>query len=629
MPAPLKFLMKGDMYMSQFTYDSQSYYKLIVDAKTKEAKKVPLRSVPYLESLKRDVVTGIVYYCLRTDYKGTVIRALVPKRVFSDECDVMNELMGAGFDLTPATVNGFMDVVFQQEKNMSLQSVHSKMGWVEGAQMYTPVFLFDKSYGDLGNVTSWYSWSLPLDLSDTSTVYLPGTVPGYESDDLDQKELDQLWKERIECIKKEVLPDIQLRTLYCMALSSAVIGRLGRLESLQGVKVQLDVGNVLAAVHLVASVVGNMNRWMYACPGERVANGVPLIDWTGDLANTVLFYTRSRDEVMLKLPVPDMSPEREGEFCAAVSDRNGMDLARLAGELSRMDDMGFRMLYQRYSARFDENDFPSPVKDFFGAVLMAAYWIGECTGLDFQLDEMQEYLASLQKELKKVSSQSEKTYRYMMEWIQKNRKHFTWGRGSGATQYCDLSQPSKVDIYGKIQMDADGKPQKYYVRKEKVEQILDDVGISSVILSNWKQAELLLCDRGSLWCRRVIDPESQKKEAVYVLAAKGDEVVTTVPEEEILEDDLVIDAESDEVEEADSDEEWPEDPDDWDDDESAESQEDDGETPDNMEDDIDESEFEPDVEEVEVDDDDWDLEDDDITDEFDDGDLIDENGDKG
>ena len=198
--------------MSQYVYDDKSYYQLIVDAKTKETKKVLLGSVPYLESLKRDVVTGTVYYCLRTDYKGTVIRKLVPKRVFSDECDVMNELMGAGFDLTPATVNGFMDVVFQQEKNMSLQSVHSKMGWVEGAQMYTPVFLFDKSYGDLGNVTSWYSWSLSLDLSDTSTVYLPGTVPGYESDDLDQKELDQLWKERIECIKKEILPDIQLRT---------------------------------------------------------------------------------------------------------------------------------------------------------------------------------------------------------------------------------------------------------------------------------------------------------------------------------------------------------------------------------------------------------------------------------
>ena len=346
---------------------------------------------------------------------------------------------------------------------------------------------------------------------------------------------------------------------------------------------------------------------------------MPLIDWMGDPVNTVVFYTRPCGEVILKLPVPDMSPEREGEFCTAVSDRNGVDLARLAGELSRMDDMGFRMLYQRYPARFDEYGFPSPVKDFFGAVLMASYWMGECTGLDFQIDEMQEYLASLQKEPKKVSSQSEKTYRYMVEWIQKNRKHFTWGRGSGATQYCDLSQSSNVDIYGKIQMDANGKPQKYYVRKEKVEQILDDVGISSVILSNWKQADLLLCDRGSLWCRRVIDPESQKKEAVYVLAARGDEIVTTVPKEEIVENDLAMDAESDGAEEADSDEEWPEDPDDWDDDESDESQEDDGETPDNMEDDIDESEFEPDSEEVVVDDD-WDFEDDDITDEYDDED---------
>ena len=43
------------------------------------------------------------------------------------------------------------------------------------------------------------------------------------------------------------------------------------------------------------------------------------------------FLYQPRDEAMLKLPVPDMSPEREGEFCAAVSDRNGMDIARLAG----------------------------------------------------------------------------------------------------------------------------------------------------------------------------------------------------------------------------------------------------------------------------------------------------------
>ena len=594
--------------MSQYVYDDKNYYKLITDAKTKETKKVPLGSVPHLESLKRDVVTGTVYYYLRTDYKETTIRKVVPKRVFSDECDVMNELMSVGFDLTPATVNGFMDVVFQQEKALSLQSVHSKLGWFEGVQPHNPVFLLDQSYGDPGHIISRYDEALPLDSSDTLKAYFPSDGRKEDSDELDQKELDQMWKRRIECIEKEILPDIQLRTIYCMALSSVIIGRLGRLESLQGVKVQLDGGNVSAAAHLVASVVGNINRWMYACPGERVANGVPLIDWMGEPVNTVLFYTRPRDEAMLKLPVPDMSPEQEGEFCAAVSDRNGMDLARLAGELSRMDDMGFRMLYQRYLARFDEYVFPSPVKDFFGAVLMTGYWMGECTGLDFQLDEMQEYLAGLQKKSKKVSSQSEKTYRYMMEWIQKHRKHFTWGRGSGATQYCDLSQPSKVDIYGKIQMDANGKPQKYYVRKEKVEQVLDDVGISSVILSNWKQAELLLCDRGSLWCRRVIDPESQKKEAVYVLAARGDEIVTTVPEEEIVEDDLAMDAESDEVEEADSDEDG-------------------GEAFDHMEDDIDESEFEPDVEEVEVDDDDWDLEDDDITDEFDDGDLIDKNDD--
>ena len=120
--------------MPQFGYDNKSYYKLIVDAKSKETKKVPLGNVPYLESLKRDVVTGTVYYYLRTDYKDDTIRKVVPKRVFSDECDVMNELMGRGFDLTPATVNGFMDVVFQQEKDLSLQLAHSRMGWFEGVQ---------------------------------------------------------------------------------------------------------------------------------------------------------------------------------------------------------------------------------------------------------------------------------------------------------------------------------------------------------------------------------------------------------------------------------------------------------------------------------------------------------------
>ena len=81
-----------------YTYDTNNYYKLLVDAKTKETKKVPLGSVPHLESLKRDVVTGTVYYYLRTDYKETTIRKVVPKRVFSDECEVMNELMGKGMD---------------------------------------------------------------------------------------------------------------------------------------------------------------------------------------------------------------------------------------------------------------------------------------------------------------------------------------------------------------------------------------------------------------------------------------------------------------------------------------------------------------------------------------------------
>ena len=114
-----------------------------------------------------------------------------------------------------------------------------------------------------------------------------------------------------------------------------------------------------------------------------------------------------------------------------------------------MDDMGFRMWYQRYPARFDKYGFSSPVKDFFGAVLMAAYWMGECTGLDFQVDEMQKYLSSLQKEPKKVSSQSEKTYRYMMEWIQKTRSISPGAGGSGATRMVSCPNPLMLTFMGR------------------------------------------------------------------------------------------------------------------------------------------------------------------------------------
>ena len=50
-PALFKSYFEEDMDMPQFGYDNKSYYKLIVDAKSKETKKVPLGNVPYLESL--------------------------------------------------------------------------------------------------------------------------------------------------------------------------------------------------------------------------------------------------------------------------------------------------------------------------------------------------------------------------------------------------------------------------------------------------------------------------------------------------------------------------------------------------------------------------------------------------
>ena len=112
---------------------------------------------------------------------------------------------------------------------------------------------------------------------------------------------------------------------YSLLYGAFVSGNrpVGKDRILQGVKVQLDGGNVSAAAHLVASVVGNINRLLYACPGDRVANGVPLIDWTGEPSIQYSFIPGPRDKAMLKLPVPDMSPEWEGEFCAAASARTG------------------------------------------------------------------------------------------------------------------------------------------------------------------------------------------------------------------------------------------------------------------------------------------------------------------
>ena len=64
------------------------------------------------------------------------------------------------------------------------------------------------------------------------------------------------------------------------------------------------------------------------------------------------------------------------------------------------------------------------------------------------------------------------------------------------------------------------QPEKYYIRCDYLEKELQKLHCSTQILSEWKQEGLLLCDRGSLWCRRVIDPENTgDKAAVYVLAA--------------------------------------------------------------------------------------------------------------
>ena len=72
--------------------------------------------------------------------------------------------------------------------------VHSRMGWFEGVQPHNPVFLLDQGYGDPGHIISRYDEALPLDPSDTLKAYFPSDRRKEDSDELSQKELDQLWE---------------------------------------------------------------------------------------------------------------------------------------------------------------------------------------------------------------------------------------------------------------------------------------------------------------------------------------------------------------------------------------------------------------------------------------------------
>ena len=151
------------------------------------------------------------------------------------------------------------------------------------------------------------------------------------------------------------------------------------------------------------------------------------------------------------------------------------------------------------------------------------------------------------------SKTSQPEYRHIIRWVNQNKKHFTWGRGSGNTKYFDLSHSGNEQIYGKIQMNDAGQPEKYYIRCDYLEKELQKLHCSTQILPEWKQEGLLLCDRGSLWCRRVIDPENGgDKAAVYVLAAM-DEQLPDVEVETAEEHDA--DEEPQFLEEAQSDEE--------------------------------------------------------------------------
>ena len=443
-----------------------------------------------------------------------------------------------------------MQVVLEQEKTAKIEYIHSKLGWFSTAVTDKPNFLFRLSYGNAH--TSRYAIT-------NTAQYM-----GFESEPpSDPEEGFDAWDRRTEFVSNHILSHPGLSILYLLGLSASIVGYLSETgHSLPTIAVQLRGDDIDVAEYLITSMIGEPAA-MLASPVNRedIMNGIPLIFHEQQAAlpaSTVVFTQQECAEAWnICLPIPSIPKKQKLSFLTEAEDAPGLDLIKLAGTIL---GEGKDEVYDTYLAW---------LKDFFKydemqlhhqktcAVICTALTYAEIiTQLEFDREEIIQYLVDILIPTKHHSKTSQPEYRHIIRWVNQNKKHFTWGRGSGNTKYFDLSHSGNEQIYGKIQMNDAGQPEKYYIRCDYLEKELQKLHCSTQILSEWKQEGLLLCDRGSLWCRRVIDPENGgDKAAVYVLAAM-DEMEKLLPDVEIeTAEEHDADEEPQFLEEAQSDEE--------------------------------------------------------------------------
>ena len=440
-----------------------------------------------------------------------------------------------------------MQVVLEQEKTAKIEYIHSKLGWFSPAVTDKPNFLFRLSYGNAH--TSRYAIT-------NTAQYM-----GFESEPpSDPEEGFDAWDRRTEFVSNHILSHPGLSILYLLGLSASIVGYLSETgHSLPTIAVQLRGDDIDAAEYLITSMIGEPSA-MLASPVDRenIMNGIPLIfhEQQATLpASTVVFTQQECAEAWnICLPIPSVPQKQKLSFLTEAEDAPGLDLIRLAGTILSEDKDEVYDTYLAWLKDFSKYDEMQLHHQKTCAVICTALTYAEIiTQLEFDREEIIQYLVDILIPTKHHSKTSQPEYRHIIRWVNQNKKHFTWGRGSGNTKYFDLSHSGNEQIYGKIQMNDAGQPEKYYIRCDYLEKELQKLHCSTQILSEWKQEGLLLCDRGSLWCRRVIDPENGgDKAAVYVLAAM-DEQLPDVEVETAEEHDA--DEEPQFLEEAQSDEE--------------------------------------------------------------------------
>ena len=500
--------------MPQILHDDQYYYKLVTDAKTQETTKTILGIVPILEAVQIDVVTDTVYFLLRTSYHNHTIVRNIPRQLFCDTYDLSRELMGLGFDITSNTSSSFLQVVLEQEKTTKIEYIHSKLGWFCSNTTDRPDFLFRFSYGS--NPTSRYA------------ITKTAQYMGVESEPpCDPEEGFEAWDRRTEFVSNHILLHPGLSILYLLGLSASIVGYLSETgHSLPTIAVQLRGDDIDAAEYLITSMIGEPTA-MLASPVDRedIMNGIPLIfhEQQATLpASTVVFTQQEYAEAWnICLPIPSVPQKQKLSFLTEAEDAPGLDLIKLARTILSEDKDEVYHTYIAWLNDFSKYDEMKLHHQKICAVICTALtYAEEITQLEFERKEIIQYLIDILIPTKHHGQTDQPEYRHIISWVNQNKKYFTWGRGSGNTKYFDLSHAGNEQIYGKIQMTDAGQPEKYYIRCDCLEKELQKLHCSTQILTEWKKEGLLLCDRGSLWCRRVIDPEnSGNKAAVYVLAA--------------------------------------------------------------------------------------------------------------